>query len=100
MKTKLRIELTALALALLSGGMASARPLTPGDWKAEDHSGRMELRLESDTLDIVSPAGVTLWYRPRLEGDYEISYHACVCMQGGPHDRLSDLNCLDRKSVV
>ncbi len=53
----------------------------------------MELRLESDTLDIVSPAGVTLWYRPRLEGDYEISYHACVCMQGGPHDRLSDLNC-------
>ncbi len=93
MKTKLRIELTALALALLSGGMASARPLTPGDWKAEDHSGRMELRLESDTLDIVSPAGVTLWYRPRLEGDYEISYHACVCMQGGPHDRLSDLNC-------
>ena len=57
MKTKLRIELTALALALLSGGMASARPLTPGDWKAEDHSGRMELRLESDTLDIVSPAG-------------------------------------------
>lgn len=93
MKTNLLIKTACAALALLLCGTASARPISPDDWTAEDHSGRMELRVEGDTLDIVSPKGVTLWYRPRLEGDYEISYRACVCMQEGPHDRLGDLNC-------
>ncbi len=78
---------------MLAPTVLSARPISLQEWKAEDHSDRMSLRLENDTLDIISPMGVTLWYLPRLEGDYEISYHACVRMQDGPCDRLSDLNC-------
>lgn len=62
-------------------------------WKAEDHSGQMSIEVAGDTLDIVSPKGVTLWYTPRLTGHYEIAYRACVLMQGGACDRLSDLNC-------
>lgn len=62
-------------------------------WFAEDHSGTMQLSASGDTLDITAPKGLTLWYKERLTGDYEISYHAKVLMQGGKHDRLSDLNC-------
>ena len=39
------------------------------------------------------PEGLTLWYKDRLTGDYEISYHICMVMNGGEHDRLSDMNC-------
>lgn len=62
-------------------------------WKAEDHSGQMRIEVAGDTLDVVSPKGVTLWYTPRLTGHYEITYCARVLMQGEPCDRLSDLNC-------
>lgn len=62
-------------------------------WKAEDHSGQMRIEVAGDTLDVVSPKGVTLWYTPRLTGHYEITYRARVLMQGEPCDRLSDLNC-------
>lgn len=62
-------------------------------WFAEDHSGNMQISVSGDTLDITVPKGLTLWYKERLTGDYEISYHAKVLMQGGKYDRLSDLNC-------
>lgn len=62
-------------------------------WKAEDHSGQMSIEVSGDTLDIISPMGVTLWYTPRLTGDYEISFATRVLMQGASSDRLSDLNC-------
>lgn len=62
-------------------------------WKAEDHSGKMSIEVSGDTLDIISPMGVTLWYIPRLTGDYEISYTTRVLMRGASSDRLSDLNC-------
>lgn len=62
-------------------------------WTAEDHSGQMKIEVLNDTLDITAPKGLTLWYNTRLTGDYEISYRVKVLMQGGKHDRLSDLNC-------
>lgn len=93
MNGKFQIKAVAVGLGLLFSGSLAARPIELREWRAEDHAGTMELRQRGDTLDIVSPEGVTLWYRPRLAGDYEISYRALVCMEGGPHDRLGDLNC-------
>lgn len=63
------------------------------DWTIEDHSGNAEIQVSVDTLEITSPAGLTLWYNPRLTGNYEISYFAKMLMLGGKNDRLSDLNC-------
>lgn len=62
-------------------------------WKIEDHSKQMSIEVSGDTLDITSPKGVTMWYTPRLTGNYEISYTVRVIMNNGPYDRLSDLNC-------
>jgi hypothetical protein len=44
------------------------------------------------TLDIDAPAGVTLWFRPRLSGPVEIEFEATAVSAGGVNDQVSDLN--------
>ncbi len=43
-------------------------------------------------LDIDVPAGVTLWFKPRLEGPVVIEFEATAVAEGGPNDQVSDLN--------
>ena len=43
-------------------------------------------------LDIDVPAGVTLWFKPRLEGPVLIEFEATAVAEGGPNDQVSDLN--------
>jgi hypothetical protein len=43
-------------------------------------------------LDIDVPAGVTLWFKPRLEGPIAIEFEATAVAEGGPNDKVSDLN--------
>lgn len=62
-------------------------------WIAEDETGGATLAERGDTLEITAPAGLTLWYATPLRGSYRILYEATVLMEGGPHDRLADLNC-------
>ena len=62
-------------------------------WKIEDASHALQIIERADTLELIVPDGLTMWYRQRLTGDYEISYRICMVMQGGKYDRLSDLNC-------
>jgi hypothetical protein len=44
-------------------------------------------------LDIVAPAGFTAWFKPELVGPVAITYQAQAVSEGGPFDRVSDLNC-------
>lgn len=44
-------------------------------------------------LDIDVPAGVTVWFRPVLEGPVTIDYTALAVAEGGANDAVSDLNC-------
>ena len=60
---------------------------------AEDETGGATLAERGDTLEITAPAGLTLWYATPLRGSYRIVYEATVLVEGGPHDRLADLNC-------
>lgn len=62
-------------------------------WIAEDETGGATLAERGDTLEITAPAGLTLWYATPLRGSYRIVYEATVLVEGGPHDRLADLNC-------
>lgn len=63
------------------------------NWIIEDESRALQVTQHSDTLELVVPGGLTMWYNQRLTGDYEINYDICMVMKGGKHDRLSDLNC-------
>lgn len=43
-------------------------------------------------LELDAPAGLTAWFRPRLEGPLLIAYQAQAVYEGGRNDRISDLN--------
>jgi len=43
-------------------------------------------------LDLVAKRGFTAWFKNKLSGNYVISYDAELIDQGGPSDRVSDLN--------
>ena len=62
-------------------------------WRIEAESPETRVLLRGDTLDITSPKGLSLWWDEPLTAPCAISYRACVVMQGGHCDRLSDLNC-------
>lgn len=62
-------------------------------WRIEAESPLTRVLLRGDTLDITSPKGLSLWWNKPLTAPCTISYRACVVMENGPYDRLSDLNC-------
>ena len=44
-------------------------------------------------LAIDDADGCTIWWREKLTAPVVISYEVTVVSRGGPHDRVSDLNC-------
>ena len=62
-------------------------------WRLEAESPDTRILLKKDTLDITSPKGLSLWWDECVEAPCTITYRACVIMEGGSCDRLSDLNC-------
>lgn len=89
----IKMNLKILLFFSLLPYLASSQEEKTAGWIAEDESGTMQLTQSADTMEIIAPQGLTLWYAPRLAGAYEIRYTACLVMQGGEYDRLSDLNC-------
>ena len=63
------------------------------NWTIEAESRDTQVHRLNDTLEIIAPNGLTLWWNKKLEGDVEIAYKACVMDGGQAGDRLSDLNC-------
>ena len=62
-------------------------------WKVESESSDYQVSFSGDTCEILSPKGLTLWRKEKMQGDVIIEYDACVVDEGKPGDRLSDLNC-------
>ncbi|MCR5821155.1 MAG: DUF6250 domain-containing protein [Bacteroidaceae bacterium] len=62
-------------------------------WRIEAESPDTRILLRGDTLDITTPKGLSLWWDQPMEAPCTIEYKACVILDHGPCDRLSDLNC-------
>lgn len=63
-----------------------------GQWLIEsERPGRIVAARGS--LDVAVPAGVTLWFRPVLEGPIAIDYVVTPVSAGGEWDTVSDVNC-------
>ena len=99
-----RISTSALAaLACLALCGCAARPefgdvLFTDDFNAGLDNWRIEAekpgRIEAanGVLDIDVPAGVTLWFKPKLQSPVAIEFEATAVSAGGPNDQVSDLN--------
>lgn len=91
--------LAALLLAVNFVPPAAANPAPTTEatadlapWSIEQMPGG-SVTVHDGALHIEDAAGATVWLRRKLTAPVEISYDATVVIAGGPHDRLSDLNC-------
>lgn len=102
--------LAALVLAAVLVGCAM--PGRPGlvridrdlaEWSVEQMPGG-SVREKDGALVIEDEGGCTVWLRQQLTAPVEISYDVTVVAKGGPHDRVSDVNCFwmaaDPKTAV
>jgi hypothetical protein len=65
---------------------------TLNNWTPElEAPGSIQARAGVLSIDV--PAGCTLWFKHELSGPVSIEYQARMIHAGGPHDRVSDLNC-------
>lgn len=91
-----------LLLALLCAGCAS-RPAAGPLLHAEDFGAGLErwhieaerparVAIREGALDIDTPAGITLWFKPKLAGPVRIEFEATAVAEGGVNDHVSDLN--------
>ncbi|MFJ8079522.1 DUF6250 domain-containing protein [Streptomyces sp. NPDC096205] len=93
----------AALAALAPAGLASASPRHGrllahddfrhglGRWATELQDGGT-VTASGGVLEVDVPAGVTVWFRQRLEGPYVLEYTAVPVSEGGVNDRVSDLN--------
>lgn len=65
----------------------------PGLWKIEmEQRPGSKVVFAGSKITLDTRAGVTVWFRPKLEGDYEIVYKRRILVDKGANDRLSDMN--------
>ncbi len=62
-------------------------------WLPEiEPGGQSEVITRNGKLILNTAKGVTVWFKPKLEGNLRIEYDWTVLVGSGPNDRLSDLN--------
>lgn len=62
-------------------------------WQVESESPDYKVTFSGDTCEILSPKGLTLWRKEKMQQGMTVEYDACVVDKGKPGDRLSDMNC-------
>ena len=62
-------------------------------WQVESESPDYKVTFSGDTCEILSPKGLTLWRKEKMQQGMTVEYDACVVDEGKPGDRLSDMNC-------
>ncbi len=95
-----RLLFLRLAAAGLFASDCSAAGLLQGDdfrnglgaWAVEQMPGGT-VAVRDGALVIEDAAGCTVWFREQLTAPVEISYEVTAISAGGPHDRVSDVNC-------
>lgn len=92
----MRLVLPLLCLAVAGCAQLAPRTALPAanlqHWQVEQMPGG-RVQAEDAALVIEDSAGCTVWWRQKLTAPVEISYDVTVVSRGGPHDRVSDVNC-------
>lgn len=62
------------------------------NWQVEQMPGGL-VQLNEGRLEIDDEAGCTVWFKEKLTAPVSIEYDVEVIGDGGPNDRMSDVNC-------
>lgn len=87
-----RLVLVSAVLAFAAAGRGAAAPAAESPWAVEQMPGGTVTERDG-ALVVEDAAGCSIWLRQKLTAPVEISYEVTVVAHGGPHDRLSDVNC-------
>jgi Farnesoic acid 0-methyl transferase. len=89
-------RLTLSLLLAASVSLAAAKPDAPtadlSHWVIEQQPGGT-VTVRDGALIIEDAAGCTAWFREKITAPVEITYEVTTVSRGGPHDRVSDVNC-------
>lgn len=85
----MRLALSIFFLFLCS--VTQAQDLS-SDWEVEAESPASHLSFFTDSIEIFTPAGLTLWRKQPFRAPFMLEYEAMVVVKDST-DRLSDLNC-------
>ncbi|MBJ6368064.1 DUF6250 domain-containing protein [Snuella sedimenti] len=66
--------------------------LQEDNWIIEQQPGGKVI-FNGDFMEIIDAKGCTVWFKNKLETSIKITYDVTVIDNGGPCDRVSDLNC-------
>ncbi|HEY0946292.1 MAG TPA: DUF6250 domain-containing protein, partial [Opitutaceae bacterium] len=61
-------------------------------WVVEQMPGGT-VTVREGALEIEDAEGCTVWFREKLTAPFVITYETTFLAAGGPHDRVSDMNC-------
>lgn len=86
------ILLGALAITLSCAADPTLSFASSDKWAVEQMPGGT-VKFHHGALEIEDVAGCTVWWREKITAPVAISYTVTVVARGGPHDRVSDLNC-------
>lgn len=62
-------------------------------WVVEQQPGGQSIFTETG-LEVIDAKGCTIWFKEPLEAPVKIVYDITIIDEGGPYDRVSDMNCL------
>jgi hypothetical protein len=88
-------QLTAIVFCIIAlSVLAKETPVAIdlNHWVVEQMPGG-SVKAEDGTLVIEDAVGCSVWLKQKLTAPVEISYDVTVVSRGGPHDRVSDVNC-------
>jgi hypothetical protein len=80
-------------LCVASAILASTCSAQADRWVVEQMPGGSIQVDDHNRVEIQDASGCTLWWREPVTAPVEISYDVTVVSAGGPHDRVSDVNC-------
>lgn len=66
--------------------------ITSENWVVEQQP-EGTVTFQNQTMEIIDVNGCTVWFKHKIESPVKIEYDAIVIDEGGPQDRVSDLNC-------
>ena len=82
----------AIAISLLLLTANTLLSQTSPHWEVEAESADTHLEIYADSVEIWTPAGLTLWWSQPVSVPCTLEYEAMI-VQRDSTDRLSDLNC-------
>lgn len=65
----------------------------PENWVVEQQPEGQTI-FSNQGIEVIDAKGCTIWFKNPLEAPVKIAYDITIIDNGGPYDRVSDMNCL------